>query len=134
MGEEECARIRLVRRQLPGATLMTWCRMQAGEIRLSAELGMDWVDISIPASDKLRQYKLRESLPLLLERLTGLIHLAHTLGLKVCIGCEDACGPATRRYGILPGRPARRGCPSALCRHRRYPRPVYHRGADRRPA
>ncbi len=43
-----------------------------------------------PASDKLRQYKLRESLPLLLERLTGLIHLAHTLGLKVCIGCEDA--------------------------------------------
>ena len=90
MGEEECARIRLVRRQLPGATLMTWCRMQAGEIRQSAELGMDWVDISIPASDKLRQYKLRESLPLLLERLAALIHLAHTLGLKVCIGCEDA--------------------------------------------
>ena len=69
---------------------MTWCRMQAGEIRQSAELGMDWVDISIPASDKLRQYKLRESLPLLLERLAALIHLAHTLGLKVCIGCEDA--------------------------------------------
>ena len=81
MGEEECARIRQVRRQLPGATLMTWCRMQAG---------MDWVDISIPASDKLRQYKLREGLPLLLERLAALIHLAHTLGLKVCIGCEDA--------------------------------------------
>lgn len=90
MGEEECARIRQVRRQLPGATLMTWCRMQAGEIRQSADLGMDWVDISIPASDKLRQYKLREGLPLLLERLAALIHLAHTLGLKVCIGCEDA--------------------------------------------
>ena len=90
MGEEECARIRQVRRQLPGATLMTWCRMQAGEIRQSADLGMDWVDISIPASDKLRQYKLREGLPLLLERLAALIHLANTLGLKVCIGCEDA--------------------------------------------
>ncbi|VEC98849.1 homocitrate synthase [Klebsiella variicola] len=90
MGEEECARILQVRRQLPGATLMTWCRMQAGEIRQSADLGMDWVDISIPASDKLRQYKLREGLPLLLERLAALIHLAHTLGLKVCIGCEDA--------------------------------------------
>lgn len=37
MGEEECARIRQVRRQLPGATLMTWCRMQAGEIRQSAD-------------------------------------------------------------------------------------------------
>ena len=90
MGEEECARIRLVRRQLPGATLMTWCRMNALEIRQSADLGVDWVDISIPASDKLRQYKLREPLTVLLERLAMFIHLAHSLGLKVCIGCEDA--------------------------------------------
>ena len=90
MGDEEIARIQLVRRQLPDATLMTWCRMNALEIRQSADLGIDWVDISIPASDKLRQYKLREPLAVLLERLAMFIHLAHTLGLKVCIGCEDA--------------------------------------------
>lgn len=90
MGDEEIARIQLVRRQLPRATLMTWCRMNALEIRQSADLGIDWVDISIPASDKLRQYKLREPLALLLERLATFIQLAHTLGLKVCIGCEDA--------------------------------------------
>ncbi|WP_434668158.1 homocitrate synthase [Klebsiella sp. B345] len=90
MGDEEIARIQLVRRQLPHATLMTWCRMNALEIRQSADLGIDWVDISIPASDKLRQYKLREPLEVLLERLATFIQLAHTLGLKVCIGCEDA--------------------------------------------
>ncbi|HIH6660885.1 TPA: homocitrate synthase, partial [Klebsiella michiganensis] len=90
MGDEEIARIQLVRRQLPDATLMTWCRMNALEIRQSADLGVDWVDISIPASDKLRQYKLREPLTVLLERLAMFIRLAHTLGLRVCIGCEDA--------------------------------------------
>ena len=115
MGEEECARIRLVRRQLPGATLMTWCRMQAGEIRQSAELGMDWVDISIPASDKLRQYKLRESLPLLLERLAALIHLAHTLGLKVCIGCEEppVCAMPIPSVSSTRSLPRRRSPPCA---------------------
>lgn len=90
MGEEECTRIQLVRRHLPDATLMSWCRMNAGEIRQSADLGMDWVDISIPASDKLRQYKLREPLPVLLERLENFTGMARALGMDVCIGCEDA--------------------------------------------
>jgi homocitrate synthase NifV len=64
--------------------------MNAGEIRQSADLGMDWVDISIPASDKLRQYKLREPLAVLLDRLESFIGMARTLGLAVCVGCEDA--------------------------------------------
>ncbi|SFE46106.1 homocitrate synthase NifV [Phytobacter palmae] len=90
MGDEERTRIQLVRRHLPDATLMSWCRMNAGEIRQSADLGMDWVDISIPASDKLRQYKLREPLAVLLERLESFIGMARALGMAVCIGCEDA--------------------------------------------
>lgn len=90
MGEEECTRIQLVRRHLPNATLMSWCRMNVGEIRQSADLGMDWVDISIPASDKLRQYKLRDPLPVLLERLENFTGMARALGMDVCIGCEDA--------------------------------------------
>lgn len=90
MGDEERTRIQLVRRHLPDATLMSWCRMNAGDIRQSADLGMDWVDISIPASDKLRQYKLREPLAVLLDRLESFIGMARTLGLAVCVGCEDA--------------------------------------------
>lgn len=90
MGEEERTRIQLVRRHLPEATLMTWCRMNREEIRQSAELGMNWVDISLPTSAKLRQYKLREPLSVLLPRLAELIRFARSLGMQVCVGCEDA--------------------------------------------
>jgi homocitrate synthase NifV len=82
-----------------------------------------------PASDKLRQYKLREGLPVLLERLAMFIHLAHTLGLKVCIGCEDASRASDATLRTSPG-PGRRSHPPALCRYGRYPRPVHHRGAN----
>ncbi|TKI03470.1 homocitrate synthase [Martelella alba] len=90
MGEEERVRIAMIRRHLPAATLMSWCRMNAEEIRQSADLGMDWVDISIPASDTLRRYKLREPLPVLLDRLETQIVQARGHGMHVCVGCEDA--------------------------------------------
>nr|WP_318381720.1 homocitrate synthase [uncultured Enterobacter sp.] len=90
MGEEERTRIAQIRQQLPDATLMTWCRMNTLEIAQSAGLGMDWVDISIPASDRLRDQKLRQPLSALLEQLTALIMQARERGLQVCVGCEDA--------------------------------------------
>ncbi|MDN2488043.1 homocitrate synthase [Kosakonia sacchari] len=90
MGGEERQRMQHVRQQLPDATLMAWCRMNTDEITQSADLGMDWVDISLPASDKLRQYKLREPLPVVLDKLATLITHARQHGLQVCIGCEDA--------------------------------------------
>ncbi|WP_192457820.1 homocitrate synthase [Musicola keenii] len=90
MGGEERARIAVVRRRLPATVMMTWCRMNELEIRQSADLGMDWVDISIPASDRLRQQKLHQPLAALLPRLSALIMLARELGMRVCIGCEDA--------------------------------------------
>lgn len=90
MGDEERSRIQRVRDHLPAATLMTWCRMRSEDIRQSADLGMDWVDISLPASATMQRYKVREPLPVLLERLATLTELARSLGLRVCIGCEDA--------------------------------------------
>ncbi|MBI0459967.1 homocitrate synthase, partial [Dickeya dianthicola] len=73
MGAEERSRMALVRRRLPGMVMMAWCRMNEDEIRQSADLGMDWVDISVPSSDRLRQQKLRQPLSALLPRLTALI-------------------------------------------------------------
>lgn len=90
MGVDERARMKHIRRHLPGATLMAWCRMNTVEIVQSAELGMDWVDISIPASDKLREQKMRQPLSALLDQLGMLIHQARQMGLHVCVGCEDA--------------------------------------------
>ena len=90
MGVDERARMKHIRRHLPGATLMAWCRMNTVEIVQSAELGMDWVDISIPASDKLREQKMRQPLSALLDQLGMLIQQARQTGLHVCVGCEDA--------------------------------------------
>ncbi|ASY77787.1 homocitrate synthase [Pectobacterium polaris] len=90
MGGDERARIAVIRRRLPDTELMTWCRMNALEIQQSADLGMNWVDISIPASDRLREQKLRQPLKALLPQLSTLIEQARQQGLRVCVGCEDA--------------------------------------------
>ncbi|MDE8756567.1 homocitrate synthase [Pectobacterium polaris] len=90
MGGDERARITVIRRRLPDTMLMTWCRMNALEIQQSADLGMNWVDISIPASDRLREQKLRQPLKALLPQLSTLIEQARQQGLRVCVGCEDA--------------------------------------------
>ncbi len=90
MGDEECRRIALVRRALPRHTLMSWCRLNRQEIRLSADLGLDWVDISLPASGPMRDYKLRMTWPQLAHQLSDHIGYARGLGLKVSVGCEDA--------------------------------------------
>lgn len=90
MGEEECRRIRELREHLPDTVMMTWCRMNAPEILASAELGMNWVDISIPSSGFLMSYKLHQPWPDVAERLKKLIMLAREQGMQVCVGCEDA--------------------------------------------
>lgn len=90
MGEEECRRIALVRRALPDQALMSWCRLNRGDILLSANLGLDWADISLPASGQLRAYKLRLDWNDVARDLKSHIAYARGLGLKVCVGCEDA--------------------------------------------
>jgi len=69
---------------------MAWCRLNRGEIRLAADAGMDWVDISLPASAQMRDYKLKLSWPQLAQALDQHIAYARTCGLKVSVGCEDA--------------------------------------------
>ncbi|PWC10732.1 homocitrate synthase [Brenneria corticis] len=90
MGEEERARIYRIRQRLPDITLMAWCRLNEQDIRQAARLGVDWVDISLPVSACLRQYKVGLAWPDMLQRLGELISFALSLGLKVCVGGEDA--------------------------------------------
>ncbi len=90
MGEEECRRIAQIRQALPDQTLMAWCRLNRREIRLAADLGADWVDVSLPASARMRDYKLRLSWPQLAQELANHILYARRCGLRVSVGCEDA--------------------------------------------
>ena len=90
MGLDECRRIGALRQALPDATLMVWCRMHATDIRQAAALGMNWVDISIPISEQMMEHKLARRRDQVLTEMAEHVSLARSLGLKVCIGCEDA--------------------------------------------
>jgi len=90
MGEEECLTIAAIRHALPKSILMAWCRANNSEIKRAAELQLDWVDISIPSSKQMIEHKLRCSKNTLLAKMQDSIRYAVSLGLEVCIGCEDA--------------------------------------------
>jgi len=90
MGEAECLTISAIRRALPECTLMAWCRANHSEIKCAARLQLDWVDISIPSSKQMIEHKLKCTPVALLKQMTQSIEYAVSLGLNVCIGCEDA--------------------------------------------
>lgn len=90
MGEEECLTIAAIRQAVPDTQLMVWCRLNKDEIKQAAALKMDWVDISIPASAQMIEHKLNQTETDLLAILTSHIEYARSLGLNVCVGCEDA--------------------------------------------
>ena len=90
MGIEECLTITAIRHALPNSILMAWCRAKKSEIKVTAALKVDWVDISIPSSTQMIEHKLKSSKKRLLADMQKCIQYAVSKGLKVCIGCEDA--------------------------------------------
>jgi homocitrate synthase NifV len=90
MGVEECLTIAAIRKALPKSTLMAWCRAKNDEIKCAADLKLDWVDISIPSSEQMIEHKLKCTKATLLQQMQSSIAYAVSLGLQVCIGCEDA--------------------------------------------
>ena len=90
MGIEECLTIAAIRQALPDSVLMAWCRANKSEIKRAQELQLDWVDISIPSSKQMIEHKLKSDKKSLLINMQESIRYAVSLGLDVCIGCEDA--------------------------------------------
>ena len=90
MGEDECASIAALAALRLDARLMVWSRMRAEDIEACGRLGVDCVDISVPASDQHLTHKLRRDRAWLLDSLPRHIERARTLGLDVCVGAEDA--------------------------------------------
>lgn len=96
LGAEEQARIRAIASAGLSAQTMVWCRLHQDDVTACRDLGVDWVDLSLPASARLRRHKLAISdneLRLLLERLVGQLR---DWGFKVCIGLEDASRSSNR--------------------------------------
>ena len=90
MGEVERESVRAVAALKLAPRLMVWSRMHADDIAACANLGVHLIDISIPASDQHLAYKLKQDRAWLLRELPKYIGAALSLGLEVCLGCEDA--------------------------------------------
>ncbi|MBD1390713.1 homocitrate synthase [Neiella sp. HB171785] len=90
MGPAEQEVIQAITASLTTAEAMGWCRMLPQDIACCRGLGLDWVDLSIPASEQQRQSKLGLTESQLLAQIPERVALAKDLGLRVCIGLEDA--------------------------------------------
>lgn len=90
MGEEERESIRAVAELGLDAQLMVWTRIAAGDIDLCQGLGVQMVDLSIPASDQQLKRKLGKGRAWALEQVRCQVPRALDMGLAVCVGAEDA--------------------------------------------
>lgn len=90
MGEAERESIRAVAALRLKARLMVWTRMSRADIALAANLGVQMIDISVPASDQHLQTKLRRHRKWLLTEIGEHVQLARDFGFGVGIGAEDA--------------------------------------------
>ena len=101
MGAEECQRIAAVRRAVRHSALMVWCRASIGEVEQAARLGVEWVDISMPVSSQMLAHKLGLTRIAAAERLDGVVRRAQQLGLRVCLGCEDASRASDEELALV---------------------------------
>ncbi|MQY52152.1 homocitrate synthase [Rhodocyclus gracilis] len=90
MGEHERASVRAVASLGLNAQLMVWSRLTAADIDACAGLGAQMIDISVPASDQHLRHKVHRDRDWLLATLPAHIARAQGLGLRVCVGAEDA--------------------------------------------
>ena len=101
MGAEECQRIAAVRRAVRHSALMVWCRASRLEIEQASRLGVEWVDISMPVSSQMLAHKLGLSREAAAERLGAVVQRAQQLGLRVCLGCEDASRASDEELALV---------------------------------
>ncbi|MHA2936830.1 homocitrate synthase [Vibrio sp. RC27] len=90
MGASEQRTIKAICQSLSSAKTMAWCRMTEADVHSATDLGLDWVDLSIPVSAQQRRSKLNLPLRDLLQHSDQVIKQARDRGLKVCVGMEDA--------------------------------------------
>ena len=77
MGEQERDDIRAIAALGLPCSLMVWSRMREDDLRHCSDLGIDWVDLSISASDQHIRYKLKQSRSWVLKTIDRLVKTAN---------------------------------------------------------
>lgn len=90
MGEEERDEMRAIASLGLNTQLLAWCRMREEDLEACSGLGIDRVDLSIPVSDQQLFKKLGRDRQWALKSIDRYVRQARDMGLKVCVGGEDA--------------------------------------------
>lgn len=90
MGAQEQEAIAAITASLTQTKTMAWCRMSELDISQALNLGLDWVDLSIPVSRQQIRHKLNINPEQVLARCDRYVKQALDLGFQVCVGMEDA--------------------------------------------
>lgn len=91
MGGQERETIAQINRSLTTAQSMAWCRMHSADIKAAQNIGLHWVDLSIPVSEQQINHKLNFATQQhYFEHIYNHIRSAIELGFDVCLGMEDA--------------------------------------------
>lgn len=72
------------------SNLLVWGRMRTDDVQVCKGLNVGMVDLSISASDQHIQHKLKQDRTWVLQQIQRCVPQARDLGLKVCVGMEDA--------------------------------------------
>ncbi|RBP03487.1 homocitrate synthase NifV [Roseiarcus fermentans] len=90
MGDEEIETLRVLASRGLGLRVLAWCRMGKADIDAARRAGVDAVNLSIPASDRLLSVKLGLDRAEALERVRRYVPMALDAGFEVAVGAEDA--------------------------------------------
>lgn len=90
MGFEEQQTIEAITSSLTSARTMAWCRMKDFDLLCAEDLGLDWVDLSVPISFQQIHHKLGLKPEKLFLHCEPFIKRALDMGFDLCIGLEDA--------------------------------------------
>ncbi|PPD24303.1 MAG: homocitrate synthase [Methylomonas sp.] len=90
MGAQERDEIKTIAALNLPCRLLVWSRMRKDDLKLCLGLGVDWVDLSISASDQHIQSKLKQTRSWVLNTVDSQVKAAVDLGMHVCVGAEDA--------------------------------------------
>ena len=90
MGDEEIETLRsIVSLKLP-LRVAAWCRMGEEDLFAAVSAGVNYVNLSIPTSDRQLKGKLNRDRDWALGNVRHVVTLATKLGFTVAVGCEDA--------------------------------------------
>ncbi|MFG1268018.1 homocitrate synthase [Xanthobacter sp. DSM 14520] len=90
MGDEEIETLRsIVSLKLP-LRVAAWCRMSEEDLFAAVSAGVNYVNLSIPTSDRQLKGKLNRDRDWALSALRHVVTLATKLGFTAAVGCEDA--------------------------------------------